>query len=337
MVRLAQGRRSRGFTLIELLVVIAIISVLIGLLLPAVQKVREAAARLQSMNNLRQLGLAAHNYQTTRKGKFPAAYTLLSSTTTGVQQETNLFVALLPYVEQEAVGKNLSAFTATPPGGFAAATATHRGTPIKVFQAPADQTWGTGQAGITVGTSQVAFGVLSYGGNFQVFGNPPQAYPGSGAMGINWTGTPNISSTFEDGASNTILFAEKFANCSMNGVSTTPDRANIFAWSPNITEIADPGYAPFFAVGTQTGTGGNPTGLPQPVSTTTQNGLVGASAMFQDKPKPANCGAAASFLVGGVNVCMGDGSVQTIAPETNLGVWWALIRPNDGGAVGADW
>jgi prepilin-type processing-associated H-X9-DG protein len=81
----------------------------------------------------------------------------------------------------------------------------------------------------------------------------------------------------------------------------------------------------------------NPVGLPQPATATVQTGLVFTSALFQDKPKPANCGAAASFLVGGVNVCMGDGSVQTIAPETAWNVWWALIRPNDGGAVGADW
>jgi prepilin-type N-terminal cleavage/methylation domain-containing protein len=325
-------RPRRAFTLIELLVVIAIISVLIGLLLPAVQKVREAAARIQSMNNLRQLGLAAHNYQTVRKGKFPAAYTLLSATAGGVQQETNVFVALLPYLEQEAVGKNLTAFTSTPPGGFAAATATMRAVPLKVFQAPADQTWGSGQATI----NGVNFGLISYGANFQVFGAAPQTY-GGGAAGVNWTGTPNINSTFDDGASNTILFAEKFSLCSVNGVSGTNDRANVYAWSPNIADIADPGYAPIFAVGTQTGTGGVPTGLPQPVSATTQAGLVGAAAMFQDKPKPANCGAAASFLVGGVNVVMGDGSVQTIAPETNIGVWLALVRPNDGGAVGADW
>ena len=97
-----------AFTLIELLVVIAIIAILIGLLLPAVQKVREAASRLQCQNNLKQLALAAHNYQDANQC-FPAARPSSSP-------QYGHMVLLLPYIEQ---GNLANAFSFTAPGGFA--------------------------------------------------------------------------------------------------------------------------------------------------------------------------------------------------------------------------
>src|SRR5437588_4023060 len=105
-------RRRHGFTLIELLVVIAIIAVLIGLLLPAVQKVREAAARAKSTNNIKQIALAVHNFNDAYQGKLPA----LTDVGTGAPQGAGLnsiFFNILPYIEQDNIYRVFSKATPT--------------------------------------------------------------------------------------------------------------------------------------------------------------------------------------------------------------------------------
>jgi prepilin-type N-terminal cleavage/methylation domain-containing protein len=159
---LLPGHTSRrGFTLIELLVVIAIIAILIALLVPAVQKVREAAARTQCTNNLKQIGLGCHNFESTFK-RLPPLYggnkdgaslkfpTVWGSTT----------VFLLPYIEQDNLYKKMSAGS---PANVDPKTATSQNNAVPTYACPADPSMSDGiQNGLTLGGS-------SYAANAQVF------------------------------------------------------------------------------------------------------------------------------------------------------------------------
>jgi len=116
-------RRRSAFTLIELLVVIAIIAVLIGLLVPAVQQVREAANRTTCQNNLHQMGVALHNYESTKK-VFPPAYQTASASATTPLPGWGWGTFLLPYIEQKALYTQLSPETAVFGSGTNPVTAT---------------------------------------------------------------------------------------------------------------------------------------------------------------------------------------------------------------------
>jgi prepilin-type N-terminal cleavage/methylation domain-containing protein len=132
---MAPSRSRSGFTLIELLVVIAIIAILIGLLLPAVQKVREAAARMKCSNNLKQIALALHNHESTY-GKLPPARGDLQSPT----QNTVFTVyggwlcSILPYIEQDNLYKTIKPFTQPAPNGFF----NNYGRPVSTFICPTE-------------------------------------------------------------------------------------------------------------------------------------------------------------------------------------------------------
>ncbi|MBA4190564.1 MAG: prepilin-type cleavage/methylation domain-containing protein [Planctomycetaceae bacterium] len=184
--------RKKGFTLIELLVVIAIIAVLIGLLLPAVQKVREAAARMKCGNNLKQLGLALHNYESSQ-GAYPA---LGSYSTTSTSDGWSVPARLLPYVEQESLQRliDFSISYSTQP------TVTQFRVPILVCPSEVkDQPRPDGA---------ITHYPLNYGANAGTWFlyNPTTGQgTGDGAFVVN---RATRVGDFSDGMSNTIAFAE---------------------------------------------------------------------------------------------------------------------------------
>jgi prepilin-type N-terminal cleavage/methylation domain-containing protein len=215
--RPSRAAARRGFTLIELLVVIAIIAILIGLLLPAVQKVREAAARMSCSNNLKQLGLATHNYASANGDKLPNLSPVYS---TGVPLAYDTwFGQLMTFMEQD----NL--YTVAKNGGTITALGTST---VKTFICPAD---GSGNNGVPTsgssgtGTGAVAgssFGGTSYSPNYLMFG------AGSGNGLITGNTALYTIGNIPDGTSNTVGATERI----MSYTSTTYNTYANCAWAP---------------------------------------------------------------------------------------------------------
>jgi prepilin-type N-terminal cleavage/methylation domain-containing protein len=216
-------RRGRGFTLIELLVVIAIIAILIGLLLPAVQKVREAAARMQCTNNVKQLSLGTVNCADTHQGKLPPSIGLYPNAFPAQgNSDGGLFFHILPYIEQQNL---FNACYAQPePNDRNGGQGTYSqwlmpgSARLKTVICPSDA------------TNLESMGPrASYGVNGQLF-----------RTNYNWggVGLSTYPSTLSDGTSNTIFFTEKVAE-SITGNYTDnywPD------WGPimSSTDLGDP-------------------------------------------------------------------------------------------------
>jgi prepilin-type N-terminal cleavage/methylation domain-containing protein len=297
--------RLRAFTLIELLVVIAIIAILIALLVPAVQKVREAAARTQCQNNMKQLSLATHAFNDSNKNLPP---------TFGQNSDPNKFYSffyyILPYVEQTALFNQAGTNSSNV-----------RTIVIPVYNCPSDPTQTDGMWN--------GWACASYAPNCGVF------LPRVNAAGNAWQGTAkgNLVTAMPDGTSNTVIFAERYRYCgpSWGGHTdptwsaqpwSTPNGAWAmagFGWSdqPNASQGWGNGYYPGY--------------------TTTHNSP--AAIPFQTAPAASACNwyVTQSGHTGAMNVGIGDGSVRSLSSSISVTTWYNACTPGAANPLGQDW
>ena len=331
MRKLITKARPSGFTLIELLVVIAIIAILAGLILPAVQAAREAARRMGCINNLRQLGVAAHRHHDTYQhfppgiGYYPAARNGAFGT---------YFFHLLPFLEQGNLYESSSGRVPFPPP-FGPSTAYYPGNntvysrSVSVFLCPSDP--GVGPDGL-VTINGVPFGASCYAPNALVSARndlttvPPTTSP---------QGMTRIAD-IADGTSNTVLHAEKYARCSstamvpalaVGGTAWAYCTSPVFGWLPPPMTLPGKAFQPGFAVPALSGRGAP--------------NVIGPGSKFQVRPTPflGNCDPtrASTAHPGGIQVGLADGSVRTLSAGMSGATWWAGLTPSGGELPGSDW
>lgn len=321
--------RRKAFTLIELLVVIAIIAVLIGLLLPAVQKVREAAARIKCANNLKQIGLAVHGYHDTNNGVPPQATYTAGSTFSGY----SVHARILPYIEQGNLSTRVDFAL-----GYAAQPDVCK-TKIPLYRCPSDPKDGTRfDGGVEFYGTNYGFNIGTWLGLDQQTGTG-----GDGAFGYNLR---HSFAAISDGLSNTLCAADvkTFIPALLDGGQP----AAPFSPPPSTPgEVAayggtfDPDYCHTQWVAGRTLQSGLTTTFPPntkvPYTTGAQtydvdftSARIGVTAPRQSY----RVVTARSYHSGGVNALMMDGSVRFVTNAISQVTWRAMGTRAGGEVVG---
>ncbi len=293
-----------AFTLLELLVVIAIIAVLIALLLPAVQKVREAANVTQCINNEKQLMLAVHLYSDVYGKLPPANFYEVVNATTGNAAEGSAFYALLPFYEQGSVFKSFTQDIPNP--GYLTACFT----PLAVHVCPTDPT-------NTAGLGNVApnYATGNYALNLALFG-------ANGAFNVKGASSPYTIGSIPNGSSNTIGIVEA-SGCFPGYPAVDPQTGTLESYMTWDWPAYPNSFGPYWP---------NPDELPGQVNYTGLFPLpqIGINP-FQANPNLSQAYHAV------MNVALMDGSVRNVTASLSQTTWTAALNPASGQALGTDW